>query len=95
MGEKMITIKLSEAQKSAVECRDWSEEPFMRAAWDGGYRIRIDPEDATHLLSEVIDAANTEDAEQQCQRDREMAKLAGRACRALSSLADKIIYAGN
>ncbi len=93
----MITVKLSEAQRSALECRDWSEEPIMRESWDGGYRLKVDPQYADQLLYEVTEASNAEDAQEQelqGRRDydsRTAARHAARAARAPSSLGDRII----
>lgn len=60
----MIRLRLTEAQRAALECRDawWAggECPVMAAAWDGGGELVFAHEFARDLYAEVIDASNAE-----------------------------------
>jgi len=92
----MLRIKMTEAQASAVECRDWSEEPKMTAAWKGDW-LEFSEQDRDALASEVNDASNTEDEcaiEWKRQGADDMARLCRGASLALSNLYRKILAAG-
>jgi hypothetical protein len=91
-GNGMIRIRMTEPQASAVECRDWSEEPIMAAAWDGDRTLEFAATSGHDLFSELTEASNAEDAfAEMTEHDKEMRKWAARASRALGNLASKVL----
>lgn len=92
--ESGATIVLSKAQISAMECRDWSEEPITRRCWHGAaILVPADAELANELLGDIIEASNAEDAQAddaRHRRDGTCAKYAGRAARSLAAIATGI-----
>ena len=83
---KAIKIRLSDAQQSAMECRDWSEEPTTKNAWQGAH-LSFTTDQAETIFGDLVDASNAEDAQHQIEKD----KLAGRAARSLAALAGKVL----
>ena len=89
----MKPIRLSSAQESALECRDWSEEPAVREAWRGSQLFPPeDDEQREQLWRELNDASNAEDdfAEDQ-GNDGDGRKYARRASRSLACLASRVL----
>lgn len=83
-------LRLTQSQRSAVECADLESHGALRAA---AVRLRfgylVVPEDPKHrdaLVANLIDAANSEDAHWHVFGER----AALGACRALSNLAAKV-----
>lgn len=61
----MITIKLTDAQQSALECGMLTEDddPLLFAAWsEDGTHLRFSENDLPLVLAELIDLVNAEDA---------------------------------
>lgn len=87
-------IHLTSAQASAFECRDWSDEPITRAAWDGDSRLVFDDRDADTLASEITDASNAEDEFAQDMVPCECRTFAKRAARSLACVSGKVLGAG-
>lgn len=87
------TIRLSQAQASAFECRDWDDEPLTRAAWDGDSRLVFAAVDAEALCSEITDASNAEDSFAQ-ESDGPCRTFANRAARSLAVVAGKVLMWG-
>jgi len=88
----VIRVRLSDAQLSAIECRDPrpEDDPVLSAAWDGGRYLEFEPGDAEALDAELTEAANGEDAERQLRGPTE-GKLAGRASWSLTHLSKKVL----
>jgi hypothetical protein len=92
MEAAQITVRLTSAQRSALECRPMDEEdtPLLCRTWYGGH-LRFRPADADALIREIHEESNAEDGQaEQRGMDRESAKFARAACRALSNLAAKV-----
>lgn len=86
---RTIRLRMTEAQHSAVVCRDWSEDPAMRKAWDGGPVLVFNPEDAEALADEVCSASNAEDTHAQilrAEKETECARGAAGSATALANL---------
>jgi hypothetical protein len=88
------TIRLTEAQQSALECRREALDPVLAAAWDGARRLTVTPETRDALFSELTDAANAEDADAEQNPDPTMATFARRACRSLSAISGRVLKGG-
>jgi len=87
----MKKIRLSSAQESAMQCRDWSEEPAVREAWRGSQLfLPEDDEQREQLWRELNDASNAEDESAE-HLDPEGAKYARRASRSLQALASRVL----
>lgn len=57
----MIAVRLSNAQRSALECRDGGGlDPITERCWDKRSTITFDPSDVDELLSEIMEASNAE-----------------------------------
>lgn len=88
----MIVLRITAAQESALECRDWTDHR-MAEAWFGEGRMVFAPEDAEALASEICDASNAEDDHAIALRRDGHADCA-RACRgasvALGNLAARV-----
>ena len=91
----MIHLRLTDPQIGAIQCRDWSEEPVMRAQL-------IHDRDALHFLerdrdalaSEINDASSAEDEHAQQLRAEghlECARLAARSARVLANLYGRVL----
>ena len=87
----IVTVKLTEPQEGAFQCRDWSEEPLTRAAWSGG-RLTFDSADAWDLLTEITDASNAEDEFAQTVTG-ECRTHANRAAQVLANVTKSIVRA--
>ena len=87
------TIKLSQSQSSALECRDWSEEPTVRRCWDGDSLLTFGAADQDNLFSEITEASNAEDDFAEERKGTECGKLAARACRSLCCVSGKVLLA--
>ena len=85
-----MKLRLSDAQVSAIECRDWSEEPVMQRAWQGSYLV-FEEADREPLWEELRDASNAEDAQAEYDTDAAARKFAGRASRSLGCVAGKVL----
>lgn len=89
----MRNLKLTDPQEGALQCRDWSEEPELLAAWTpGSLAVAAGAEDV--LFHQVCDASNAEDEHAEELRrsgDLECAKLAQRSARVLANLAGRIL----
>ena len=88
-----MKIRLSSAQESAMQCRDWSDEPAVREAWRGSQLfIPEDDEQREQLWRELNDASNAEDdfAEDR-GNDQDGRKYARRAAKSLASLASRVL----
>lgn len=85
-----MRLRLTKAQRSAVECADLEGHGALRAAaraLDTGHLIvPADPLHVEALVSDLTDAANSEDAVWQALGER----AAIGACRALSNLARRV-----
>jgi hypothetical protein len=95
----VIRLRLTDAQRSAVECRDvfWAEEcPVMAAAWDGGNLLEFRAEFARDLYQEVADASSAESDHADILRKRgePMWKGIQGAADALTNLAARILGEG-
>lgn len=91
---KLLRIRLSPAQVSALECREGGglDEVTLRA-WQGEYLVF--PESERELLfEELIEASNCEDAQAEEQRYRgENSVAAYRAALSFSTLTGKVLRA--
>ena len=103
----MISIRLTPAQRSALEC-SWVEAPgsepapydthaelVMRAAWSRLGWLDVPEPDAKHVWRELIDLCNSEDGIA-CDDavDAESRRMARGASLALGNLATKVLCAG-
>lgn len=101
----MKTLKLTPAQRSALECAGltYAENPRTRAAWDGGNRLSVptgNPAACEELASEINELSNSEDALANEMKRRSV--LFGRkdigfargAALALANLYGKVLQAG-
>ncbi len=91
----MITLKLTPAQVSALECAGlgYDSEPLTHAAWDGGHKLTL-PKGKTareELASEINELSNSEDALAQEKRGTECAPGARGAALALANLYLKVL----
>ena len=86
----LIRIRLSLAQASAFECRDWDDDPTVRDAWDGDRTLLFDHDAVALIISEITDASNAEDAHAQ-QSDGDCRTFANRAARSLAIVTDRIL----
>ena len=86
-------IRLSSAQESAMQCRDWSDEPAVREAWRGSQLfVPEDDDQKEQLWSELNDASNAEDAfAEESTNDPDGRKYARRASRSLACLASRVL----
>jgi hypothetical protein len=87
---RVVRVRLTEAQVSALECRDCDE--LIQAAWDGGRYLVFMTHDAEALADELNDASNGEDAYAE-QDSGDMAIYAARAARSLSAVYGKVLRA--
>lgn len=90
----IVRLKLTDAQLSAVQCRDWSEDPIMASTWDGGAVLVFDSAHASDLASEVNSASNAEDDHAQILRKEgefDCARGAAGSSRALCNLMLRIL----
>lgn len=90
----MITIRLTAAQRSALECAglelaEDGPEVVLRAAWQGD-RLVFDVRDREALFDALNDRSNAEDAQAEEQRDR----YARQAARSLAAVASRVLRAG-
>jgi hypothetical protein len=91
-----MEIRLTDAQQSAFECRDWSEEPATRAALTAGMcsSLVFLRRDGERLWREINDASNSEDAYAEIDRhDHDLRVMARRASRSLACVAGKCLDA--
>ena len=89
-----IRIRLSDAQASAIECRDIIDDPASPGAraFTGSHLV-FDPQDAEALADWLLDASNSEDAAgeyPQNEPNPELRKFARRAAKSLAVLFDKV-----
>lgn len=91
----MMTIRLSDAQISALECAglEPGEHDTVVRAWASRARLAFDLADRDALFSELTDLSNAEDATAEQERDRDMRKFARRASMALATVASKVLRA--
>ncbi len=85
----MNIIKLSPAQVSAMECRDWTENPEVTDAWNGQDEIRVTEENKDDLWRAINDASNAEDGWWEEKRDN----FARVASLSLTIVATKVLMA--
>ena len=88
-----MKIRLTTAQVSAIECRDWSEEPLVVAAWRGQWlTIPEDDAEREQLWRDINDASNAEDAvAEDPAEDPVSRRYARRAAWSLSCVARRVI----
>ncbi len=90
-----ITIRLTNAQTAALECRGLEApqdelEELVARCWDQARgRLTFEPDEADDLWGILSEMSNAEDAQQQETGD----VFAGRAARSLASVASKVIRA--
>lgn len=86
-----MKLKLTEAQASAMECRDWSMEPTVQECWDGDRLLTFEEHQRAELFSEINEAANAEDAQAEMRSEPPETRRGCRgAATALTNLAFKI-----
>lgn len=92
---KTCKVRLTQAQVSALQCRDLGEleDRVLAEAWDGDY-LRWEEGNTIALMDVLIDHANGEDAEAEFCGDKVMAGYARRAARSLTCVVDKVLKAG-
>ena len=93
-----LTVRISEAMQSALECRGLNEPADLHdlavaAAWKGSRLVFYEGErdglfDALNEMSNAEDAFANDPAE-----DPEMRRYAGRAARSLGALAGRVLKA--
>ena len=91
-----MRLQLTVAERSAVECRDWSECPAVLAAWNGAWRLTFAERDRAALAAAINEASNAEDGWAEyhlSKRDREQARFATKASLALTRLYSRILSA--
>ena len=88
-------VALTSPQVSAMECRDFSEEPVTRACWrPGNTAIGVPANNvlASQLLTDLIEASNAEDAQACDDDDATTRRHARNASLCLSRIADKVAH---
>lgn len=94
----MITIWLTDAQVSALECSGVEEEPkdhidqVVSRAWDMDV-LRFMPESQEELFAALTELSNAEDAQAQQETDNQARAQARGAAKALQNLASKVLRA--
>lgn len=89
-----MKLRLTDAQVSAMECRDWTEEPVVRRCWDGGAALLFDAQDREPLYAALQDASNAEDAHAEyVLGPGDCRTYARRAARSLATLAGRVLRA--
>ena len=89
---RSLRLRLTDAQVSALECGDWSEEPHLEAAWDRGQWLTWDHEQTEGLASDLTAGSNSEDAMAEDRGRGAEERLGARgAARALANLAGKVL----
>ena len=97
MAAATIRIRLTEAQRSALECRDLAlnpEDALLATAWERGDRrsLVFEAHDGEALFELLNEASNAEDAFAQDPRhDPDLRQFAGRAARSLASVASRVL----
>jgi len=83
-----MRFRLSAAQTSALECRDWDESPTVARCWNRPLeRIDYQESDMDGLFDELTEASNAEDSFE--TESPACKKLANRAARSLGTLAGR------
>jgi len=94
----MLTVRLTDPQIGAIQCRDWSEEPVMRAQLiHDRTALHFLERDRVALAEELNTASNAEDEHaQQLRREGELecARHAARAARVLANVMLKVFRCG-
>jgi hypothetical protein len=84
----MISIRLTDAQAGALECRHLEdEEATLARVWDGNRTLRFEADEAEAVLDALTEAANAEDA----QHQEDGCQYARRAAECLSRISSKVL----
>jgi len=94
-AEPVLTIKLSDAQVSALECRDGGGlDQVIEDAWDGFHRLAFTEDAREPLWGALNDASNCEDAGADEASDPAERRAARQAARSLGCVAGHVLMAG-
>lgn len=95
----MTTVKLTRAQRSALECADLSDCPHLRTAWNGGNNLDVPGGMGrpaivrAAMVTEICELSNGEDALAENLRSEGKSncrRMAAGAALALANLMSKI-----
>ena len=93
-AEPTCLVKLSDAQVSALECRDGGGlDQVIRDAWDGFHRLTFTEDAREPLWDALNDASNAEDAGADQATDPAERRAGRRAARSLGCVAGHVLLA--
>lgn len=87
-----IEIKLTPAQRSALECREGGGLPkILREAWNGVNRLRFSSSEVEELWQALNECSNGEDGSAENESDPRLKRMASGAALALANLSFKVL----